>query len=182
MFFLSHVRLVSDLHGWMEMSWDNPAVNICASKSENSWLDEQTNRYFQLSFGWTDIWMNSWLLNITCWSGNTSLASCVNDHMIGQSWMAGWWCNNHLEKWLFVRQWVSDDPNHMMENNPFMFRSTDQLGRTSWFLGRITSCKSMVNIPWPHGRLYRGMPPYGIMVSLDWQEMWIWDGSFPPLR
>jgi len=37
----------------------------------------------------------------------------------------GWWCNNHLEKYEFVNG--KDDIPYMMENNPVMFQTTNQI-------------------------------------------------------
>ena len=45
--------------------------------------------------------------------------------------LSGWWCNNHLEN-DGVRQWEGWHPIYEMENNPFMFQTTNQLW-TSFF-------------------------------------------------
>jgi hypothetical protein len=43
---------------------------------------------------------------------------------VGKSY-TGWWCNNHLEKYEFVNG--KDDIPYIMENNPVMFETTNQL-------------------------------------------------------
>jgi hypothetical protein len=41
--------------------------------------------------------------------------------------MAGWWCNNHLEKYELVNGKDYDYPIYEIENNPFMFQTTNQM-------------------------------------------------------
>ena len=61
--------------------------------------------------------------------------------------MAGWWCNNHLEKYELVNGKDYDYPIYEMENNPFMFQTTNQMANEfqwTWKWHPITSLHATI--------------------------------------